>query len=75
MALRRICGLLIIGSSLFACSGDDDDPVAPPSPQPVAISPPTSERLTIDLSAGMPGQTHWRYIKGQDQAARPSGGR
>ncbi|MGH9886855.1 MAG: discoidin domain-containing protein, partial [bacterium] len=61
--------MLIIGSSLFACSGAEDDPAAPPSTQAVAISPPTSERLAIDLSAGMPGQSHWRYIKGQDQAA------
>src|SRR5205823_416888 len=43
-----------------------------PGPAPVsarAVVPPTSERVTIDLSAGMPGQSHWRYLKGQDQAA------
>ncbi|HEX3766279.1 MAG TPA: discoidin domain-containing protein [Kofleriaceae bacterium] len=53
---------------LFACTGSDD---APPEPASVsvstqAITPPTSERTTIDLSAGMPGQSHWRYLKGQD---------
>ncbi|ADO69563.1 discoidin domain-containing protein [Stigmatella aurantiaca] len=39
-----------------------------------AVAPPTSERVTIDLSAGMPGQSHWRYLKGQDSTtfASPS---
>jgi hypothetical protein len=51
---------------LFAC-GADDGPRAPSvSVVGQAVAPPTSERTTIDLSAGMPGQTHWRYLKGQD---------
>ena len=51
---------------LFAC-GADDGPRAPSvSVVGQAVAPPTSERSTIDLSAGMPGQTHWRYLKGQD---------
>ena len=39
-----------------------------------AVTPPTSERLTIDLSAGMPGQSHWRYIKGQDSTTFATSG-
>ena len=31
-----------------------------------AVLPPPSQRVTIDLSAGMPGQSQWRYLKGQD---------
>jgi hypothetical protein len=55
-------------SVIFACSAPDEGlPAQAVSTQ--AIAPPTSERLTIDLSAGMPGQTHWRYLKGQDNTA------
>src|SRR3954463_5421409 len=58
--LRLAAGVLPL---VFACSGSDDAPVAPVAPpasvaSAVAIAPPTSERVTIDLSAGMPGQTH-----------------
>ena len=34
--------------------------------QQVETSVPLSDRVTIDLSAGMPGQSHWMYIKDQD---------
>ena len=37
--------------------------------QQVETSVPLSERVSIDLSAGMPGQGHWLYIKDQDQAS------
>jgi len=30
------------------------------------VVPPPSQRVTLDLSAGMPGQSPWRYLKGQD---------
>lgn len=54
---------------LFAC-GAEDGPGAPSvSVAGQAVAPPTSERTTIDLSAGMPGQSHWRYLKGQDSTA------
>jgi beta-galactosidase len=52
---------------VFACSGPP--PETGPEAQSIsaqAVVPPASERVTIDLSAGMPGQTHWRYLKGQD---------
>ncbi|HEY6174278.1 MAG TPA: discoidin domain-containing protein [Kofleriaceae bacterium] len=62
MELKRACNLALL-SLLFACSGADDRPGTPAAQ---AISLPVSERLTIDLSAGMPGQSHWRYVKGQD---------
>src|SRR5262245_3985368 len=57
----------------IACSGSEEDPgQTSASTQPVAL--PISERVTIDLSAGMPGQSHWRYLKGQDSTtfATPS---
>jgi beta-galactosidase len=50
---------------VFACSGPEDVPEQK-SVVAQAVAPPTSERVTIDLSAGMPGQSHWRYLKGQD---------
>jgi len=68
---RLAAGLLPL--LLFACSGPEDGPEqTPASTQAVAL--PTSERVAIDLSAGMPGQGHWRYIKGQDSTtfATPS---
>ena len=60
----------VVAASLCACAGSDDGPAEPSTAVSVAqaVSPPTSERTTIDLSAGMPGQTHWRYLKGQDSA-------
>ncbi len=36
------------------------------------VMPPTSERMVIDLSAGMPGQNHWRTLKGQDSTTYAS---
>jgi hypothetical protein len=56
----------------MACSGPEDSPEPSATSQAVAL--PISERVTIDLSAGMPGQSHWRYIKGQDSTtfATPS---
>ena len=36
--------------------------------QQVETAVPPSDRITIDLSAGMPGQHHWLYMKDQDQA-------
>jgi beta-galactosidase/beta-glucuronidase len=36
--------------------------------QQVETSVPPSDRITIDLSAGMPGQSHWLYVKDQDSA-------
>jgi len=51
---------------VVACSGPEDTPDVRSVSAPV-VAPPTSERVTIDLSAGMPGQSHWRYLKGQDQ--------
>src|SRR5689334_7705359 len=54
---------------LCAC-GAEDRPAAPSvSVAGQAVAPPTSERTTIDLSVGMPGQSHWRYLKGQDSTA------
>ncbi|HET9620596.1 MAG TPA: discoidin domain-containing protein [Kofleriaceae bacterium] len=58
---------------MFACTAPADDAEPTPVPAtttsasaPIAITPPISDRVTIDLSAGMPGQSHWRYLKGQD---------
>ena len=62
---------VVAGAALLlvaACSEPDDAPGSS-SVSTQAIVPPTSERVTIDLSAGMPGQSHWRYLKGQDAAA------
>src|SRR5262252_9552648 len=68
MQLTRAWIATALLSLLFACSGADDSrPTPPVSAQ--AISLPMSERLTIDLSAGMPGQSHWRYVKGQDSTS------
>src|SRR5689334_13051491 len=50
---------------MFACGGPEEVPPQK-SVSVQAVAPPTSERVTIDLSAGMPGQSHWRYLKGQD---------
>ena len=36
--------------------------------QLVETTVPLSDRITIDLSAGMPGQSHWLYLKDQDSA-------
>ncbi|MET0402943.1 MAG: immunoglobulin domain-containing protein, partial [Cystobacter sp.] len=60
-----VAGLLL--PLLFSCGG----PEAEGGPEAVAVAaqpivPPTSERVTLDLSAGMPGQNRWRYQKGQD---------
>jgi hypothetical protein len=64
-APRRLGLAALLLPWLFACSAE-----APPAPAVSvvgqAVAPPTSERTTIDLSAGMPGQTHWRTLKGQD---------
>ena len=69
MQFTRACAsVIIVGWGLLACGGAGDGPGAP-SASVQAIAPPTSERLTIDLSAGMPGQSHWRYLKGQDSTA------
>jgi len=57
---------------MFACTEPEDAPAPPEASvatDPVVVVPPTSERVTIDLSAGMPGQSHWRYLKGQDSTA------
>src|SRR4051812_40439239 len=53
---------------VVACNGPADDP-EPSSASAQGVALPTSERVSIDLSAGMPGQSHWRYIKGQDSTA------
>jgi hypothetical protein len=53
---------------LFACREPEDASQASVG-SASAVVPPTSERVTIDLSAGMPGQSHWRYLKGQDSTA------
>jgi len=37
--------------------------------QQVETSLPPSQRVTINLSAGMPGQSQWLYIKDQDNAS------
>ncbi len=37
--------------------------------QQVETSLPPSQRITINLSAGMPGQSQWLYLKGQDSPA------
>lgn len=37
--------------------------------QQVETSVPPSQRVTINLSAGMPGQNHWLYLKDRDSAA------
>ena len=54
--------------------GDAEEGAGTTSGLALAIAPPTSERVTIDLSAGMPGQSHWRYRKGEDSTtfAAPS---
>ena len=64
---RPSCLLLAAGllPLLFACGGPEDGPEATIG-SAQAVVPPTSARVTIDLSAGMPGQSHWRYLKGQD---------
>ena len=70
----RLLPLLVLAAGLLpllvGCGdldGDfDDEDTEEISELPQAIAPPTSERVTIDLSAGMPGQSHWRYLKGQD---------
>lgn len=36
--------------------------------QLVETTVPPSDRITIDLSAGMPGQSHWLYLKDQDSS-------
>jgi beta-galactosidase len=54
---------------LFACGTEDRAGAPSVSVAGQAVAPPTSERTTIDLSAGMPGQSHWRYLKGQDSTA------
>jgi hypothetical protein len=36
--------------------------------QLVETTVPLSDRITIDLSAGMPSQSHWLYIKDQDNS-------
>src|ERR1044071_7969772 len=54
---------------LFACGAEDRAGAPSVSVAGQAAAPPTSERTTIDLSAGMPGQSHWRYLKGQDSTA------
>jgi beta-galactosidase len=65
---RASGSLLLLPLLVVACSEPDDgDAPHPASTQAVAL--PTSERLTIDLSAGMPGQSRWRYLKGQDSTA------
>jgi beta-galactosidase len=52
---------------LAACGGLEPESVDETTSELAqALAPPTSERVTIDLSAGMPGQSHWRYLKGQD---------
>ncbi|HEY0195508.1 MAG TPA: discoidin domain-containing protein [Kofleriaceae bacterium] len=72
-AARRLAGLLPLLA--FACNALDDAPVSPAPPPSAdtgtttqALSPPPSERRVIDLAAGMPGQSHWRYLKGVDSA-------
>ena len=37
--------------------------------QLVETTVPLSDRITIDLAAGMPGQNHWLYIKDQDSSS------
>jgi hypothetical protein len=73
MELTKARSFVVVGLAVallplvFACREPEDDPAATlVSAQ--AVVPPTSERVTIDLSAGMPGQSHWRYLKGQDSA-------
>src|SRR5262245_31034855 len=55
---------------LVACGGlggtESSEDAEEASGVGLSVAPPTSERVTIDLSAGMPGQSHWRYLKGQD---------
>ncbi|MDC0713634.1 discoidin domain-containing protein [Stigmatella sp. ncwal1] len=65
MRLLLAVGLLPLFS---ACSGPENGPEET-AVSAQAVAPPTSERVTIDLSAGMPGQNHWRYLKGQDSTA------
>jgi hypothetical protein len=52
--------------SFLAACGESGGGAAAVSGLARSVTPPTSERVTIDLSAGMPGQTHWRTLKGQD---------
>ncbi|WP_224363065.1 galactose-binding domain-containing protein [Hyalangium versicolor] len=56
----------------FACGEPGDNPEGTAAVSTQALAPPTSERVTIDLSAGMPGQNRWRYLKGQDSTTYAS---
>src|SRR5687767_5432570 len=69
----RTSGSLLLALLVVACSDPDEGP-EPNAASTQAVALPTSERLTIDLSAGMPGQSRWRYLKGQDSTtfAAPS---
>jgi beta-galactosidase len=67
---RWLLGVALI--ALAAACGQQGDG-APSAFEPArAVTPPSSERTVIDLSAGMPGQGHWRYLKGQDSATYAS---
>jgi hypothetical protein len=58
--------------SLLAACEQPGDGAVETSGLAQALTPPTSERTVIDLSAGMPGQSHWRYLKGQDSTTYAS---
>ena len=73
MELKQACRSVVTAGLLplllFACAEPEDGAKDGPKETVVtaqAVVPPTSERVTIDLSAGMPGQSHWRTLKGQD---------
>jgi hypothetical protein len=51
---------------LLAACGAPEYGVEPYGQGAAAVAPPSSQRVTMDLSAGMPGQSHWRYVKNQD---------
>jgi hypothetical protein len=72
-ALARSAWIFAVAllSLLAACEQPGDGAVET-SGLAQALTPPTSERTVIDLSAGMPGQSHWRYLKGQDSTTYAS---
>ena len=57
------CALIL--SALAAVLGS----VGAHAQQLVETTVPLSDRITIDLSAGMPGQNHWLYLKDQDSSS------
>ena len=57
---QALMAFLLVMTSMWSCLA---------SAQQVEKSVPPSQRVTINLSAGMPGQNHWLYLKDHDSAA------